>query len=288
MEIEDLKDIPELPDDEEEGGAKGPRPQLEDIRSLHKYTVPTYPIFVGRERKCSICIAVPAVSRKHAKVFERDGNFYIQDLGSINGTFLNEKRILDPAEMKDGDRIKISVTQKYPKGVREFVFRRNLPTQQKEESERDLLLKEIGVTPGEVKKILLRHCLFKISKRDIVSVFKAEEFRRVPLVRLDFAKRMVSFQSIVPFKVKDTINCSLEHPRLTESVKFTIRILSAQAVPPEDYAITEYKGMIVKFSEQHKALYDKMIQVSDLICYITSTVKSETSQEESYVDLALL
>ena len=46
------------------------------------------------------------VSRRHALLVEKGGKFFIQDEGSLNGTFLNRRRI-ESAEIDDGDEVQI-------------------------------------------------------------------------------------------------------------------------------------------------------------------------------------
>ena len=46
------------------------------------------------------------VSRNHAVLVERDGSFYVEDEGSLNGTFVNRKRI-DNVELANGDELQI-------------------------------------------------------------------------------------------------------------------------------------------------------------------------------------
>ena len=46
------------------------------------------------------------VSRKHAVVSERDGAFVVEDQGSLNGTFVNRKRV-ESAQLEDGDELQI-------------------------------------------------------------------------------------------------------------------------------------------------------------------------------------
>ena len=284
MDLEEFKDLKNIPDDDDdEQIEQAPRPILEDLRTLRKYTVPNYPVFIGREKNSYITIPVPAISRKHAKVFERDKLFFIQDLGSINGTFVNDKRILDPIELKEGDRIKLGITQKYPSGARELVFKNNVAEQHRLEQvrkkERDSILKDAGITPSSSsKKIALRHCIFTIAKRDFVSVFKTEEGRRVPLVMLDLAKKMLAFQSMVPFRVKDTIIFSINHPRIPESLKLILRIVKVTPIEPQNYGVVEHKGLIIKFSDKHKTFLESLVDMSDLICYLTSTCKSWQSE----------
>ncbi|MFN2576643.1 MAG: FHA domain-containing protein [Pyrinomonadaceae bacterium] len=53
------------------------------------------------------------VSRRHARISVRDGNYLIEDLGSTNGTFVNRGRRLAPGDrcpLKDGDEIIVGKT----------------------------------------------------------------------------------------------------------------------------------------------------------------------------------
>ena len=46
------------------------------------------------------------VSRKHAVMVERDDGFFIEDQGSLNGTFVNRKRV-ESAQLEDGDELQV-------------------------------------------------------------------------------------------------------------------------------------------------------------------------------------
>jgi FHA domain-containing protein/zinc ribbon protein len=61
---------------------------------------------IGRSPDCEIFLDDVTVSRRHAVLFERDGSFFIEDQGSLNGTFLNRRRI-ESAELSDGDELQI-------------------------------------------------------------------------------------------------------------------------------------------------------------------------------------
>ena len=65
-------------------------------------------ITIGREVGSTIQVDLDNVSRKHAKLFWRDGKVCVKDLGSTNGTFLNEDEI-DRTEvpLRSGDLLKI-------------------------------------------------------------------------------------------------------------------------------------------------------------------------------------
>ncbi len=63
---------------------------------------------LGRSGRCEICIDDPFLSQKHSAFLWRDGTCYLQDAGSTNGTFLNEKKVEgDPIELLNGDKIEV-------------------------------------------------------------------------------------------------------------------------------------------------------------------------------------
>jgi serine/threonine protein kinase len=58
-------------------------------------------------RAGQLAIADARVSRQHARVFRRGAEYLVEDLGSSNGTFLNDERIQGAVALEDGDRIRI-------------------------------------------------------------------------------------------------------------------------------------------------------------------------------------
>jgi len=62
-------------------------------------------IMVGRDRTCSVVLAHPAVSRRHARITMSGGAFTLEDLKSANGTYVNNTRI-DKAVLKPGDVVR--------------------------------------------------------------------------------------------------------------------------------------------------------------------------------------
>ncbi len=61
---------------------------------------------IGRSPDCEIFLDDVTVSRRHAVLVHRDGGFFIEDQGSLNGTYVNRRRI-ESAELEDGDELQI-------------------------------------------------------------------------------------------------------------------------------------------------------------------------------------
>lgn len=87
---------------------------------------------IGRDaEQCQIVIPNSSVSRKHAVLSWVDGKVRVEDLGSRNGTLINQNRIAVPTILKSDDRVKIC----------DFLFKffdENAPPKPIDESEEDL------------------------------------------------------------------------------------------------------------------------------------------------------
>ncbi|MEL7662036.1 FHA domain-containing protein [Acetobacterium wieringae] len=58
------------------------------------YELKESPLVIGRDQEqCGLCIQKKTISRRHAQVIQENGKWYLEDCGSISGTFLNEVRI---------------------------------------------------------------------------------------------------------------------------------------------------------------------------------------------------
>ncbi|MCU1460244.1 MAG: hypothetical protein JWO37_319 [Acidimicrobiales bacterium] len=65
---------------------------------------------VGRAAGCQITLDDTYVSQLHARVFRKEGQLYVEDLGSTNGTYLNRKKVTAPVQLRKGDRLQIGRT----------------------------------------------------------------------------------------------------------------------------------------------------------------------------------
>lgn len=66
---------------------------------------------LGRDPEMEVAIdaAAAVVSRRHAEIQRRNGQLILVDLGSFNGTLLNDQRITTPTPLFDGDRIQLGM-----------------------------------------------------------------------------------------------------------------------------------------------------------------------------------
>lgn len=62
---------------------------------------------IGRDMKNNIVVDLDNVSRRHAIIRTRQGRSYVQDLGSTNGTYLNDQEALEEALLRSGDFVKV-------------------------------------------------------------------------------------------------------------------------------------------------------------------------------------
>ena len=65
-------------------------------------------VLIGRDQSCTLVIDSPLVSREHARLTVNDGRWQLEDLGSINGSFVNGRRVREPVALKSGDRVGIA------------------------------------------------------------------------------------------------------------------------------------------------------------------------------------
>lgn len=65
---------------------------------------------IGRDSSCDIVLKDRAVSARHARIDKQGDQFFLEDLGSSNGTFVGNEQISEQVSLKAGDRIRIGQT----------------------------------------------------------------------------------------------------------------------------------------------------------------------------------
>ncbi|MBW1830653.1 MAG: diguanylate cyclase [Myxococcales bacterium] len=72
--------------------------------------VTTEPLVIGRSPKCEIQVDQESVSRNHCRIRFEGGEFLVRDLGSTNGTYVNDDLVHDEGRLRHGDQLKVGRT----------------------------------------------------------------------------------------------------------------------------------------------------------------------------------
>jgi pSer/pThr/pTyr-binding forkhead associated (FHA) protein len=72
-----------------------------------KIAINRTPFLIGRDPKCHLRPASAMVSGQHCVLHVRQGKIYVGDLGSTNGTFVNEVRVEKESHVRHGDRLRV-------------------------------------------------------------------------------------------------------------------------------------------------------------------------------------
>lgn len=68
------------------------------------------PIMLGRAQECTVVLEDDFSSGKHARLFPQGSRWFLEDLGSTNGTWLGEEQLTRASTVEPGDRIRIGKT----------------------------------------------------------------------------------------------------------------------------------------------------------------------------------
>lgn len=74
-----------------------------------RWTLAKDELLIGRGNDADIVLPERQVSRYHLKIHYRDGRYFLEDLDSKNGTFLNGQQVKGTVGLQDGDEIQIAL-----------------------------------------------------------------------------------------------------------------------------------------------------------------------------------
>jgi hypothetical protein len=74
-------------------------------------TLGSTPVLIGRAPECTLVLDDDYASNRHARVFEREGTWMVEDLGSTNGTLVSGNRIEGAVPFKSGAQVQIGQTE---------------------------------------------------------------------------------------------------------------------------------------------------------------------------------
>jgi hypothetical protein len=67
-------------------------------------------VLLGRNPECTLVLDDDFASGRHARIFRRDAGWFVEDLGSTNGTFLGSSRLIAPMPVEVGSTLRIGKT----------------------------------------------------------------------------------------------------------------------------------------------------------------------------------
>ncbi len=93
-------------------GHRGPRTLVVTAGPLTgtKITLSDQPILIGRADDSTLVLTDDFASSRHARLTNRGGQWYVEDLGSTNGTYLDQQRVQGPLLVSPGQPIRIGQT----------------------------------------------------------------------------------------------------------------------------------------------------------------------------------
>lgn len=101
---------------------------------------------IGRSSANDISVPEQHVSRQHAVITYRDGVFMLNDLGSANGTFINDQRVTDAYPLASGDIIRLYVPT--------LTFSAAVTAEDQEQAERDGTLITASASTGKGQLVI--------------------------------------------------------------------------------------------------------------------------------------
>ncbi|MEP7193638.1 MAG: FHA domain-containing protein [Actinomycetota bacterium] len=67
-------------------------------------------VLLGRNPECTLVLDDDFASGRHARIYRRDGAWFVEDLGSTNGTYLGSDKLTKPMPLEVGSSLRIGKT----------------------------------------------------------------------------------------------------------------------------------------------------------------------------------
>ena len=91
---------------------------------------------IGRSDDVDLVVSDASISRRHAMIVRREDGFFLSDLGSTNGSFVNKEAVADPLPLSEGDKVAVGHV------VFKFTF------QDADDTEYHLMLRNMAIKDG--------------------------------------------------------------------------------------------------------------------------------------------
>lgn len=79
-----------------------------DSRNMVRFRLAEFPVRIGRRSGLELSLLSPSISNVHAEIRREDGGLVLADLGSTNGTFVNNRRLETPIALAEGDIVHLA------------------------------------------------------------------------------------------------------------------------------------------------------------------------------------
>lgn len=66
-------------------------------------------VIIGRRGDCAVCLSGTTISRRHAQIRHLEGQYFLTDLGSTNGSMLNGEALVGEEQLRDRDEIGVGI-----------------------------------------------------------------------------------------------------------------------------------------------------------------------------------
>ena len=94
---------------------------LVDEEDGHAYLIGDE-IVIGREPPSEPVFQIPTISKRHFRVYRQGPGYFIEDMRSTNGTYLNGNPLTQPQPLGENDEVVVAITLKHPDGAKRFKF----------------------------------------------------------------------------------------------------------------------------------------------------------------------
>lgn len=227
-------------------------PKLIDNRSNKEIELKEFPFSVGRSG-CHWNIPTDGIAEKHLTFYLEGGKYFIEDKGSQTGTYLDNRLVEKKTQIRDGQRLKIAVTEKWPAGVKDLTFKVEDDEDKISLEDLDILQEEEVDKEGE--KIEARHFVCHITSKGFL---KGGPKIRVPLEKL--TKERIRFWSVFSYKKAEKLLVELTHPYLDPKV-IQMEVVVDACLPQENREYVVIDALLSKLDPQSNQLVVSRIQL---------------------------
>ncbi|MCS6970135.1 MAG: FHA domain-containing protein [Planctomycetota bacterium] len=81
--------------------------RIKDEEGYQRVAIDKESVIIGRSSSCDVSVRHSSVSRQHCRLYRKDEAWWVEDLGSHNGTFVGKNRVGEPLRLAECDVIRI-------------------------------------------------------------------------------------------------------------------------------------------------------------------------------------